>query len=292
MDVALALFANGLIVGGMLALMAVGFAIVYTATSYFHVAQAAVFSVAGYMMIVGHRLGLPLLIAVMIGVGAGTIFGLGVDRGLYRPLARRGTSRLMMLIASLATFIVADNVLAIIFTMDAQFVRVPELRETVIAAGRVRVTWLQALGLVVALLGIIALGIYLARTRQGRAIRAAAGNPTLARALGFPLGRLQTVVFAASSLLASMVGVYFALDAGAVPYRGLSVFLIAAIAVIAGGIGSIAGAAIAAFAIGVIQSMTLLFVSAHWATAIVFTLFIIWIVIKPEGLAAATTRKS
>lgn len=290
MDVLIALLFNGVVSGGIIALMAVAFAIVYAATGYFHIAQAGVFSAASYGLLMGSRMELPFVIAVLFAVTVGTAFGLLIDHILYRPLERKGTSRLMMLIASLATVIVTDNVLAIFFTQDPQFISVAGLKSRLFGFGLVNVTRLQALGLVVALIGVALLYTYLARTRQGRAIRGSAGNPDLARSLGLPLGKLQTRVFLLSSALASLTGAYYALEAGALPYRGLGIFLIASIAVIAGGVGSITGAALAAFVIGIVQSLALAVVPAQWSTAIVFTMFIVWIVVKPEGLARATTR--
>ena len=287
-----ALLVNGVISGAVLSLMAVGFAIVYAATGHFHVAQAAVFAVAGYGVFVAIDSGLGLLVALVVGLACGVVVGLGTNRFLYRPLEARGTSRLMVLIASLAVSIAADNALAIAFSAEPKFISAPSLKESLLSVGDVNVTVLQFAGFVVGIVGLVATGLYLSATRQGRGIRAAAENPSLAQALGLPLSKLKTRVFLAGSLLAATAGAYSAFEAGAAPGRGLGVFLIAAIAVIAGGVGSITGAAAAAFVIGIVQSLSLLVVSESWSTTIVFAMFIAWIVVRPEGLAPSGIRAS
>ncbi|MBX6378900.1 MAG: branched-chain amino acid ABC transporter permease, partial [Clostridia bacterium] len=90
----------------------------------------------------------------------------------------------------------------------------------------------------------------------------------------------------ASSVLASLAGMYHALDAGALPYRGLEVFLTAAVAVMLGGVGSLTGAAAVAFILGIVQSLAVWVLPSQWTGALVFALFLLLILLRPEGLLA------
>ncbi|MBX6377432.1 MAG: branched-chain amino acid ABC transporter permease, partial [Clostridia bacterium] len=211
MSLGLSLLANGVVLGGVASVMAVAFALVYAATRTFHIAQAAVFTTAGYVLFATHALwGLPLAAGVAAGALAGGLFGVLVDRGLYRTLARAGASPLVVMIGSLATVTVVDNVFGMLFTMDPRFMDTGGLKQAALRLGPVSWTWLQLGGLAAGVIGLAGLSLFLGATRAGKAVRAASANPSLASALGFPLGRLHAMVYFASSVLASLAGMYHA----------------------------------------------------------------------------------
>jgi branched-chain amino acid transport system permease protein len=282
-DLLLQLLATGLVVGSLYALCALGWGLIYGTTLHFHVAHGAVFSLAAYFAYVGQKvLHLPLAVAVLAAILAAAAAGLLIDLLLYQQLERRGALRTSLFIASLGLLILIENVLAIVFTPDPMRLDIGALDSSLVL-GPVFLTWLHVLTVVLALAGYVALMLFLNRSRWGQAIRAVASSPEMARTVGIDIRRVHLLTYAIGSALAAPAGILVAMDVGAEPFRGTRFVLLASVAVIMGGIGSIPGALLGGLFLGLLENVGIWQLPSEWQSAISFGVFLLFIVLRPRG---------
>ena len=283
MDLLLQLLATGLVVGSLYALCALGWGLIYGTTLHFHVAHGAVFSLAAYFAYVGQKLlHLPLALAVIGAIAAAAAAGLLIDLLLYQQLERRGALRTSLFIASLGLLILIENVLAIVFTPDPMRLDIGAL-DTSLVIGPVFLTYLHVLTVALAAAGYVALMWFLKRSRWGQAIRAASSSPEMARTVGIDLKRAHLLTYAIGSALAAPAGILVAMDVGAEPFRGTRFVLLASVAVIMGGIGSIPGAMLGGLFLGLLENVGIWQLPSEWQSAISFGVFLLFIVLRPRG---------
>jgi branched-chain amino acid transport system permease protein len=270
-------------VGSLYALCALGWGLIYGTTLHFHVAHGAVFSLAAYFAYVGQQiLHLPLWVAVVVAVLAAAAAGLLIDLLLYQQLERRGALRTSLFIASLGLLILVENLLAIVFTPDPMRMDIGVL-DTSLIIGPVFLTYLHVLTVALAALGYVALMLFLKRSRSGQAIRAVASSPEMARTVGIDLRRVHLLTYAIGSALAAPAGILVAMDVGAEPFRGTRFVLLASVAVIMGGIGSIPGALLGGLFLGLLENVGIWQLPSEWQSAISFGVFLLFIVLRPRG---------
>ena len=283
MDLLLQLLATGLVVGSLYALCALGWGLIYGTTLHFHVAHGAVFSLAAYFAYVGQKLlHLPLGVAVVAAILAAAAAGLLIDLLLYQQLERRGALRTSLFIASLGLLILIENLLAIVFTPDPMRMDIGVL-DTSLVIGPVFLTYLHVLTVVLAVAGYLALMLFLKRSRWGQAIRAVSSSPEMARTVGIDLKRVHLLTYAIGSALAAPAGILVAMDVGAEPFRGTRFVLLASVAVIMGGIGSIPGAMLGGLFLGLLENVGIWQLPSEWQLAISFGVFLLFILLRPRG---------
>ncbi|PWT76886.1 MAG: branched-chain amino acid ABC transporter permease [Proteobacteria bacterium] len=292
MDLALQLLATGLVVGSLYALCALGWGLIYGTTLHFHVAHGAVFSLAAYYAYVAQKLlHLPLLFAVVLAILAAAASGLLIDLLLYQRLERRGAFRTSIFIASLGLLILIENTLAIVFTPDPMRMDIGVLNTSIIL-GPVFLTYLHVVTLLLAALGYVALMVFLKRTRWGQAIRAVSSSPQMARTIGIDINRVHWITYAVGSALAAPAGILVAMDVGAEPFRGTRFVLVASVAVIMGGIGSIPGALIGGLFLGLLENLGIWKLPSEWQSAISFGVFLLFILVRPRGFFGRTVKSA
>jgi branched-chain amino acid transport system permease protein len=291
-DLLLQLLATGLVVGSLYALCALGWGLIYGTTLHFHVAHGAVFSLAAYFAYVGQKLlHLPLGVAVVAAILAAAAAGLLIDLLLYQQLERRGALRTSLFIASLGLLILIENLLAIAFTPDPMRMDIGVL-DTSLVVGPVFLTYLHVLTVVLAVTGYLALMLFLKRSRWGQAIRAVSSSPEMARTVGIDLRRVHLLTYAIGSALAAPAGILVAMDVGAEPFRGTRFVLLASVAVIMGGIGSIPGAMLGGLFLGLLENVGIWQLPSEWQSAISFGVFLLFIVLRPRGFFGRSVQSA
>lgn len=284
MELVLQLVITGLAIGSIYALVAMGFALIYGTTHHFHIAHIGVLTATGYVTYMAATVaGLPLVVTLLVAVAGGALLGTLIVRFLYTPLEERGASHLVVFIASLGLLLAIENLIIIRFGSQALRVATESLRAPLLI-GPARMTWLQILTVVAAAVLFTVLMVILRRTPLGASMRAAASNPELVEVAGRSLRRIHMSVYAIGSGITAVAGFVTTVDAGIVPGRGHNFFIIAVMAVILGGFGSVKGAYVAALVVGLIEALSLLVVPAVWTLVIVFGLFVVVIVLRPQGL--------
>jgi branched-chain amino acid transport system permease protein len=291
-DLVLQLLATGLVVGSLYALCALGWGLIYGTTLHFHVAHGAVFSLAAYYAYVAQKLlHLPLLAAIVLAILAAAASGLLIDLLVYQRLERRGAFRTSIFIASLGLLILVENTLAIVFTPDPMRLDIGVLDKSVII-GPVFLTYLHVFTVLLAAAGYVALMVFLKRSRWGQAIRAVSSSPEMARTVGIHLNRVHWVTYAVGSALAAPAGILVAMDVGAEPFRGTRFVLVASVAVIMGGIGSIPGALLGGLFLGLLENLGIWKLPSEWQSAISFGVFLLFILVRPRGFFGRTVKSA
>ncbi len=280
---ALQLLVNGLVTGCALGVVAISFGLIYATTKLFHVAHAGVYTLSGYLAwsLVGH--GVPAIGAMVVAMAAAALLGGLIQGVLYAELERRRATHLVVLIASLGTLAVMQNIIAAVYTPNILQFPLP-WSSRMVSLGAVRLTWTQILTVVLCLSAFAGIMWFSHRTILGKQIRAVASNPFLAEITRLRPQRIYVTVVAIGSAVVALPGILVPLDLGLQPYSGITPLLTATIAMIAGGIGSIGGSFLVAVGIAVLQNMSLLIMPGEWSIGVTFGIFIIFMLFRPTGL--------
>lgn len=284
---ALQLLVNGIVTGCALGLVAVSFSFVYATTKIFHVAHAGVYTLGGYLAWWLVVRGVPFEVALLAAVVGCTALGALIQTQLYARLEQRRATHLVVLIASLGTLAVIQNIIAAVFSADILRFDLPWASAVFHLGGSVRLTVTQLLTVAVSLAAYAGIMWFSHGTILGKQIRAVASNPFLAEITRLRPRRVHVYVMAIASALVCLPGVLVPLDLGLQPYGGVTPLLTATIAMIAGGVGSLTGAFVLAVAIAELQNMSLLVIPGEWSIGVTFFIFVIFMLFRPTGLFAA-----
>lgn len=286
--------ANGLTIGSIYALIALGYTMVYGVIQLINFAHGEVFMVGAYVALtvlivfgvtqplVGWPLGGVVLICGIVAMTGCGVLGLGIERFAYRPL--RQAPRLSALITAIGISFVLQNAVMLLYgATDRRFpALIPPIRWEV--AG-VTITMLQLLIWISSALLMLSLQGLVMWTRLGRAMRAAAQDLTACRLLGIPVDRVIAVTFAMGSALAAFGGMLFGLYYNTINFHdGYLTGLKAFTAAVLGGIGNIPGAMVGGLVLGVLEALGAGYLSAQWKHAFAFVVLIVLLLCKPTGL--------
>jgi branched-chain amino acid transport system permease protein len=284
---------NGLFLGSIYALFALGYTLVFGVLDILNLAHAAVFMLASFVALTlvgpGH---LPILAALPLAVLFAGLLGLLLERVAFRPLRARADSNVSGLISSLA--------MATIFEAAALELWGPNVSR--FPFGTIPDSQLRLLGAVVSRLQLsiiaVAVGLFLAltwlvkRTRLGREVRAVAESPRAARVLGIDVDRAIAAAFFISSALGGAAGVLFGLAFNSIsPDMGRSVELKGLAVIILGGMGSMPGAVLAGFALGLSEVFVVANLGASWRDAVSFAGLFLILSLRPRGLFGAAALR-
>ncbi len=283
----LQLLANGVVEGSAFALLALGFALIFGASRVFHVAHGSVYAAAGYLLYAFFTVWrLNFFLALTLTVALAALLGILIEVLIYRPLGRRGASHMLILMASIGTLIFLDNLVEIVFGGDNKSVSVAAGLQEGIALGPIVFTHLQLIGLGAAVGCLLLLNYLRLHTDAGKALRAVTINPAMARIVGIDIGRVRLLAFGIGSALAAVSAVMGAVDVGLEPGRGLPVVLVAAIAVLVGGVDTFTGAALGGLVLGLALNLGTwgLWLGTEWREALAFGIMLAFILARPTGL--------
>lgn len=280
---------SGFTSGCLIGLLALGFCLVYRATSIFHLAHACVYVASGYTLcLLLSVAALPAVFSVAAAVGFGVCLGVSIEKVIYLPLARRGGSWNVFFVTSLAVYIFLTNLFAAMWGNSTRTISPSAVwvwNAGLFTASGVQMAAVAALGVFGLLLWFL-----LARGRTGLAIRALGDNADLSAVLGLNSMRTRSIVFAIASLLAGVAGVLNAADVGVTPQSGLSPVLLAVLATMMAGRRSLAGTAAASLLLGLAQSLTVMFWSVRWQQVVVFAVLAVFLLVRGEGIVRRESR--
>jgi len=285
---------NGVFVGSIYALFAVGYTLVFGVLDILNLAHAAVFTLSAFIALALVDAGLSLWLALPAAVAAAGVIGIFLERIAFRPLRGRADSNISGLISSLAMATVFEAIALQIFGPDISRFPPDTFPDRVIRIGGATASLLQLciVGISVVLMAVLTL--LLARTRLGRQIRAVAESPRAARILGVDVNRAIAVAFFLSSALGGAAGVLFGLAFNSIsPDVGRSVELKGLAVIILGGMGSVPGAVVAGFLLGLIEVFTVANLGSSFRDAVSFAVLFLVLVARPRGLfGQAATREA
>jgi branched-chain amino acid transport system permease protein len=277
------LILNGIIAGSVYILVAVGFAVIYRTVRFFHFAHGVVFTAGAYFTYLFKAwLSWPVIIAAPVSIGLCAMLGVIIETSVYRPLRHKGSSSLILLIASLGIYIVLQNIISMAFGDDTKTIRSGIVKEGINILGA-RITPVQITIIIASLLLLVSCFLFLKYTKKGQAIRAVAIDPELARVSGIESDRVILSTFALGSAMAGVAGILVALNVDMTPTMGMNALLMGVVAVIIGGIESIPGIALGALFLGMAQHLGAWNVGSQWQEAIAFAILLIFLLFRPQG---------
>jgi branched-chain amino acid transport system permease protein len=287
---------NGVFLGSMYALFALGYTLVFGVLDILNLAHAAVFMLAAFVaLVLVSALHLNILLALPAAMLAAGVVGLVLERLAFRPLRGRADSNISGLISSLAMATIFEAVALEIWGPNVTrfpFETIPQGRPLPVPLLGGNVSRLQLTALVVSLLLFAALWWLVQRTRLGRELRAVAESPRAARVLGVNVDRAIASAFFISSALGGAAGVLFGLAYNSVsPDLGRSVELKGLAVIILGGMGSMTGAVVAGFALGLVEVFVVANLGASYRDAVSFAALFLVLVLRPRGLFGAPSLR-
>jgi branched-chain amino acid transport system permease protein len=292
MEVFFQQFTNGLAVGGIYALIALGYTMVYGVLRLINFAHGDLFMMGGYLGLtlltsfaltgkLGPLLGIFVLAAMVMGLVA--LVGAALERVAYRPL--RESPRLSAVVSALGASIFLQN--AVMLVYGAKFLVYPQdiLPKIAINLFGLYIPLVRILILAASLLMMTALYLFIQKTRTGTAIRAAAIDQGAARLMGINVDRVILIVFLVGPALGGAAGLMVGLHYGQINFTmGWSYGLKAFTAAILGGIGNIPGAMVGGILLGLIEALGAAYFSIAWKDAIAFCVLILILIVRPTGL--------
>jgi len=274
---------NGLSIGSVYALVALGYTMVYGIIKLINFAHGEIFMVGAYLaMILITSFGLPLWLAMILSMIGSALLGIVIEKVAYKPL--RKSSRTAALITAIGVSFLLQN--AMLLIMGARIYTFPQVfQNTTWIIYGLRINTLQIMMFLTSIALMIALQFIVLKTKLGRAMRAVAVDKEAAALMGVDVNHTISMTFALGSALAAaagvMVGLYYI---SMTPYMGFAPGLKAFVAAVFGGIGIIPGAMFGGFAIGIIETLVAGYGSTLFKDAVVYAILIIVLLVKPSGL--------
>lgn len=278
---------NGLVVGGIYALIASGLSLIYGVMRVINLAHTELLMVGGYIVIVLVGMySFPVPLAAAVSILALSLLGFGVDRLFIRPFRARGQAEDEMLLSTVVVTLglsfVLSNVVFAIFGADVR--RVPAMVGGSVRFGPVPVSGHQLLAMGVTVVTMGGLMVLLSRSRLGLALRAVSQNPDAAQVVGVNRDLVYGIALAIGAGLAALAGILMGPIYFLYPFMGLVWVIKVLVVVIVGGLGSIEGALVASFSLGILESFISTFMGIHMATLAFFIVVVLFLLFRPQGL--------
>jgi len=272
---------NGLQLGFVYALIALGYTMVYGIVRLINFAHGDVFMIGAYLGFFAlANWGLPFPVAIIVAMVGCALLGMFIERVAYKPL--RNAPRISALITAMGVSLFLEN-----FT-NLNFVFGPTPRAFPVVTyqlGGVGITNVQLIVFGVAILLMAALTLFVAKTKTGRAMRAVSLDKDAARLMGINVNTVISITFGVGSALAGAGGVLYGIAYPQIqPLMGVMPGLKAFVAAVLGGIGIIPGAMLGALIMGVVETFTSAYVSSTLRDAVAFGILIVVLLARPTGL--------
>jgi branched-chain amino acid transport system permease protein/neutral amino acid transport system permease protein len=286
----------GIMLGGIIALGAIGLTLVYGVLKFPNFAHGALVTIGAYaaFAVMGvlpegaplrpFSFGWELLVGLVLALPIVALVALVVDRALFYPLRRRGASLVLFAMASLAATFFLRSVIYLVWGSDFHFYYPGRTNPAMNLPLGIRV---QADQLFVLLLAIVLVGLVyllLEHTKMGKAMRATANNPDLAQVRGITTERVIAWTWVLGGALAAAGGIMYGLASQLRPEMGFFLLLPIFAAAIMGGVGSPVGALVGAIIIGIAEQLSASFLNPAYGPAVAFVLMIVVLIMQPQGL--------
>ena len=280
---------NGLHVGSIYALIALGYTMVYGIVKLINFAHGDILMIGAYSTYFLINAGVPIWASVILSMVICAVIGVVIERLAYKPLRR--APRISALITAIAVSLFLQNLFMILFKPDGRpFTNIVNFKA--INIGNVKIEGLTILTIVVSTVLMIALHLFITRTKTGKSMRAVSQDRDAAMLMGINTDKTISITFAIGSALAAVGGILFSMAYPLIdPYMGTMPGLKAFIAAVLGGIGVIPGAMFGGIIMGIAESFTKAYISSQLSDAVVFGILIIVLIVKPSGIFGKNTRE-
>ena len=276
---------NGISIGSVYAIIALGYTMVYGIAKMLNFAHGDVIMVGAYISFcVTNYLGLPAVVSVVVSMAVCTLLGILIEGLAYKPL--RGTPSLAVLITAIGVSYFLQNAAQLIWSSAPKnFTSIVKMDPISLANGDLIITGEVLVTVFVSALVMIGLTLFTGKTRTGKAMRAVSEDRDAAQLMGINVNQTISTTFAIGSALAAVAGVLLCSTVPTLqPTTGAMPGIRAFTAAVFGGIGSIPGAMLGGILLGLIETFSKAYISTQFSDAVVFSVLIIILLVKPAGL--------
>ena len=281
---------SGLSLGSIYALIALGYTMVYGIAKMLNFAHGDIIMVGAYTVLITiSTLNFPPIVGVLAGVVMCVLLGVVIERVAYKPL--RKASPLSVLITAIGVSYLLQNIALLMFGSTKRsfpsIIAVPALK-----IGALTIKGESLVTLLVTMVIMIALTVFINKSKTGKAMRAVSEDKDAAELMGINVNRTISITFAIGSALAAVAGIFYGATYIYVgPYTGSMPGIKAFVAAVFGGIGSIPGAMLGGILLGLIENLAKAYISTELSDAIVFAVLIVVLIVRPAGLLGKQVRE-
>lgn len=283
LELALQQVVNGLLVGAIYALMALGLMVILGILRIINMAQGELYMLGGYFCYFAvATLGAPYFLAILVAMLATALVGIVMDRVTVRPLLRRPFY--MVFLSTFAVSIILQNAAELIWGPDPQMIPTP-FSPWPIVIGPILLTTQKLFMLAAATFAIAIFAAFLRWTRIGMGIRALARDRDTALLMGIDADRIQSITFGLGAALAGAAGALLGAMFNVYPTMGQLPLLKGFTLVVMGGMGSVGGIFVAGLILGVAEGLTAGFLSTGYVDLVAFVTMLLVLMVRPEGMS-------
>ena len=281
----------GIVTASILAVAGVGFTLQFGVTNILNLAYGDIMTAAAFVAYLVTSAGFSVWLALAAGAAFGSVFSILLNRFLYIPFVRRGTRLFGMIIVTIAVSLILQNSLLAIFGASFFSLQMPRPASVHIAGMVFTTVQLAIIG--IAIVAMLLIHLLLRYTKLGKAMRATATDPELARNCGIATDRVIDLAWAISGALCGLAGVILVMNVTSFTDTTGAQFLIPIIAVaVLGGIGQPYGAMLGALVIGIASELAAAVISPDYKNVVAFVILVIVLLARPQGiLSEIATRK-
>ena len=273
---------NGLVIGNVYALIAIGFSLIFGVANLINFAQGSLLMVGAFVAYAAVTAGLPLWLAIPVSIAVTTLLGMLIERVALRPLER--APWIAPLLATLAITFILDQAAEIIWSPEVHTFPSP-LAAYSWVFGNAYVTGVDLAILALSLVVMLALWLFLTRTWTGRALRAMSQDIDAARQLGVPVDRLRQFAFGLGAALAAVAGVMLAMYYQSIfPQMGVPFGLKGFVAALLGGLASIPGAVVGGLTLGALEALAVGYIGESFRDVVAYAALLLILLFRPQGL--------
>ena len=281
---------NGLNIGSIYALIALGYTMVYGVAKLINFAHGEIIMVGGFLTFFCiNMFKMPWFVGVIITIVVCVLLGIVIEKIAYKPL--RDASRISLLISAIGVSFLLQSSFQLLFGVDAKIYN-SFISLSPIVIGNITISSSYYITFIITVLLTIILNIYIRKTKIGRAIRAVSEDKQAALLMGISVDKTISIVFGIGSGLAAIAAILYISSYPIInPYIGVLPGLKAFIAAVFGGIGSIPGAVLGGFFLGFLETFAKGYISSQLSDSIVFSILIIMLVFKPNGILGVNRKE-
>ncbi len=287
--IALQLLINGLIAGAIYALVASGFALIYSVCKFVHFAHGAAIAFSAYFLyFLFSNLDLSFGLSVILAIIFASLFGYGMNF-VYKQLRKRKASSTTLLIASFALLIFFESLILLLFGADVKTIGFIKITKGLEFFGAI-ITPLQIFIVLSSFVLFALLFFFIKKTKIGKAMRAVADNKEVAEIVGISSKRIYSWAFIIGSAIAGVAGILVGLEQNLEPMMGTNLMVKGFTGAIIGGVGSVPGAILGSFLLGFAENFGIWFLPSGYKDAIAFVILFIFLLFRPQGILGSRKR--
>jgi branched-chain amino acid transport system permease protein len=267
------------------------FSLIYYAAKFFNITHAVIVTFGAYFSYLFYKqVSLPIWLVIPLAVLLSVLLGLLLEIIIYKPLRKRKTTPLLLLITSLGLYVAFQNFISLIWGDETKSLRTSDVNVGNEILGAF-ITNTQIIIIFVCIGLLLLTLLFLKFTKTGKNIRAVSSNSELANIFGINSDMVILWSFVIGSSLGSIVGILVAFDSDMTPTMGFNLLLYGIVAMIIGGVGSIRGLIVGALLLGTAQHLTAFYIDSKWMDAIAYVILILFLIWKPLGFSGKRLKK-